>query len=89
MTGRRFSVTTSNGEVRGANPATPTPPLFGWSPLNDASGDFGADIRGGRNRANIPHYPTRGLSPNRAVRFNQLVFGNVIPLPVISEARRE
>lgn len=60
------------------NPAAATPPLFGWWPLNETSGTFGADISGGGNRANITNATTGGLATDGSVWVNDPDFGRVI-----------
>ena len=75
---------TNGGEVTGpvlfrvTNPAAPQPPFFGWWPLNDGAGNFGADISGGGNRANINNTATGGLAEDGSVWFTDPEFGKVI-----------
>ncbi|RYD36424.1 MAG: hypothetical protein EOP86_06000 [Verrucomicrobiaceae bacterium] len=60
------------------NPAAAAPPLFGWWPLNETSGNFGADISGGGNMANITNAATGGLGENGSVWVSDPQAGRVI-----------
>lgn len=69
---------TSTVFFRVDNPTEAAPPLFGWWPLNETSGTFGADISGGNNRANITNAATGGLGDDGSVWVNDPEAGRVI-----------
>lgn len=60
------------------NPAAPQPPFFGWWPLNEGAGTFGADISGGGNRATITNAASGGLGEDNSVWATDPDYGKVI-----------
>lgn len=60
------------------NPDAPAPPLFGWWPLNETSGNLAADISGGNNPATVFNPETGGLADDGSVWVEDPEFGRVI-----------
>ncbi|MES2706923.1 MAG: LamG-like jellyroll fold domain-containing protein [Verrucomicrobiota bacterium] len=60
------------------NPAAATPPMFGWWPFNETSGNSAADISGSGNRAAVTNAATGGLGTDGSVWVNDPGFGRAI-----------
>lgn len=64
--------------IRVGNPAAPVPPLFGWWPLNEGSGNQGLDKSGAGNTAIIANVEAGGLGTAGSAWVNDPVRGQVL-----------